>query len=113
METKDIKKIIEEIADKNISTKTVPPYNVFSMWNMSENDHSKILLALMRYKASGDSYPLIYSFLERFAKGCIEKDEFNDTKIEFNASFSQGKDLIDGLITFKHNGTPKAIIIEN
>ena len=113
METKDIEKIIEEIADKNISTKTVPPYNVFSMWNMSENDHSKILLALMRYKASGDSYPLIYSFLERFAKGCIEKDEFNDTKIEFNASFSKGKDLIDGLITFKHNGTPKAIIIEN
>lgn len=113
METKDIKKIIEEIANKNVSTKTVPPYNVFSMWNMSENDHSKILLALMRYKASGDSYPLIYSFLERFAKGCIEKDEFNDTKIEFNASFSKGKDLIDGLITFKQNGTPKAIIIEN
>lgn len=113
METIDIKKIIEDIADKNISTKTVPPYNVFSMWNMSENDHSKILLALMRYKASGDSYPLIYSFLERFAKGCIEKDEFKDTKIEFNASFSKGKDLIDGLITFEHNSTRKAIIIEN
>lgn len=117
-----INEIIEKIAKEKIGTKTVPPYNVFSMWNMSENDHSKILLALMRYKASGDSYPLIYSFLERFAKGCIEKDEFNDTKIEFSASFQKVKvsnkakgtnSLIDGLITFKHNGTSKAIIIEN
>ena len=112
--------IIENIAEEKISTKIVPPYNVFSMWNMSENDHTKILLALMRYKESNDSYPLIYSFLERFAKGFIKEDKFNGIKIEFNASFSQvcvggvSKDsLIDGLITFNSNGENKAVIIEN
>ena len=115
-----INDIIERIAKKKIGTKIVPPYNVFSMWNMSENDHTKILLALMRYKESNESYPLIYSFLERFAKGCIEKDEFHETKIEFNAFFPNievdniRKDsLIDGLITFKSNNIDKAVIIEN
>lgn len=115
-----INEIIEKIAKEKIGTKTVPPYNVFSMWNMSENDHTKILLALMRYKESNESYPLIYSFLERFAKGCIAKDEFHETKIEFNAFFPNievdniKKDsLIDGLITFKSNNIDKAVIIEN
>lgn len=117
---KRINEIIEKIAKEKIGTKTVPPYNVFSMWNMSENDHTKILLALMRYKESNESYPLIYSFLERFAKGCIAKDEFHETKIEFNAFFPNievdniKKDsLIDGLITFKSNNIDKAVIIEN
>lgn len=108
-----INSTIEEIAKKKIQTEIVPPYNVFSMWNMSENDHSKILLALMRYKTTESSYPLIYSFLERFAKGCIGTDNFCNTKIEFNASFNVNKSLIDGLITFEHEGTTKAVIIEN
>lgn len=115
-----INEIIERIANEKIGTKIVPPYNVFSMWNMSENDHTKILLALMRYKESNDSYPLIYSFLERFAKGYVEEDKFQEIKIEFNASFPKvcvgnvEKDsLIDGLITFNSNGENKAVIIEN
>ena len=117
-----INEIIERIANEKIGTKIVPPYNVFSMWNMSENDHTKILLALMRYKESNESYPLIYSFLERFANGCIEKNNFNNIKIEFNASFQKVEvsnkakgtnSFIDGLITFESNGISKALIIEN
>ena len=106
-----INDIIERIAKKKIGTKIVPPYNVFSMWNMSENDHTKILLALMRYKESNESYPLIYSFLERFAKGCIANDYFKNTKVVFNASYS--KSYIDGLIIFGEENSRKAIIIEN
>ena len=106
-----INETIESIAQKKINTKIVPPYNVFSMWNMSENDHTKILLALMRYKESNNSYPLIYSFLERFAKGCITNDNFENTKVVFNASYS--KSYIDGLIIFGEENSRKAIIIEN
>ena len=120
-----INETIESIAQKKINKKIVPPYNVFSMWNMSENDHTKILLALMRYKESNNSYPLIYSFLERFAKGCITNDNFENTEIEFNASFGvklvsesketkETKSNIDGLITFKNSYDENwAVIIEN
>ena len=32
------------------------PYNVFTAWKMSENDHTKMFLALMRYQNASGRY---------------------------------------------------------
>lgn len=52
-----IKEVTESIesARSRVSNRQ-NPYNVFTAWKMSENDHTKMFLALMRYQnASGET----------------------------------------------------------
>ena len=94
-----------------------PLYNIFAGWNLNENDHSKILLALLGYYDDSDCYPILHSFIRRFAKTIIvQKGEVKSVKLEFNASTkpkSRKVRYIDGLITFEVNGCKYAFILEN
>jgi hypothetical protein len=94
------------------------PYNVFTAWKMSENDHTKMFLALMRYQNASGRYLLLNSFLNRFAKGrdkMIHYQNISDVNILFNPRYKTDKanSFIDGLITFTANGRRIAIIVEN
>ena len=49
---KEVAELIEGSIHR--SSKVQNPYNLFTAWKMSENDHTKMFLALMRYRdASG------------------------------------------------------------
>ena len=101
------------------------PYNAFEKWHMSENDHTKLLLALFRYQDSNGHFPVLYSFLDRFTKGrgkayyCSKPPE---VEIEFSPRYSEQitskkkLSFVDGLIYIqpeKEKGRRIAIIIEN
>lgn len=100
---------------------SVGQYNVFAEWGMSENDHTKLLVALFRYSDVKNHYPVLRSFLARFAKGRDKKIDFkwiSDVEISFNKAFVDNhgkKSLIDGLVDFKvgAHSTRYTIIIEN
>ncbi len=102
------------------------PYNLFTMWDMSENDHTKLLLSLLRFK-QGNKYVLIKSFMKRFADE-IEILDNQQVEIYYNRKYVyyQRKDtekktetcnsFIDGLILIKDTNNQKnnrAIIVEN
>lgn len=114
-----IKEVAESIesARSRVSNRQ-NPYNVFTAWKMSENDHTKMFLALMRYRDASGRYALLNSFLNRFAKGrdkMIHYQNISDVNILFNPRYKTDKanSFIDGLITFTANGRRIAIIVEN
>lgn len=93
-------------------------YNLFTAWKMSENDHTKMFLALMRYRDASGRYALLNSFLNRFAKGrdkMIHYQNISDVNILFNPRYKNdtANSFIDGLITFTANGRRIAVIVEN
>ena len=55
------------------------PYNLFTMWDMSENDHTKLLLSLLRFNQN-NGYALIESFMKRFAN--VNVNEWNIINVE-------------------------------
>ena len=61
--------IANKIEGQRNKSKHHLPYNVFTAWGMSENDHTKLLLALLRHQDSTGRYPVLNSFLNRFTKG--------------------------------------------
>ena len=94
------------------------PYNLFTAWKMSENDHTKMFLALMRYRDASGRYALLNSFLNRFAKGrdkMIHYQNISDVNILFNPRYKNdtANSFIDGLITFTANNRRIAVIVEN
>ena len=94
------------------------PYNVFTAWKMSENDHTKMFLALMRYQNASGRYALLNSFLNRFAKGrgkMIHYQNISDVNILFNPRYKNdtANSFIDGLITFTAKKGRIAVIVEN
>ena len=103
------------------------PYNLFTMWDMSENDHTKLLLSLLRFNQN-NGYALIESFMKRFAnvnvneKNIIKPDShveiyYNRKYVHYTGKAGKaGNSFIDGLILIKDNTNSKnnrAIIIEN
>lgn len=115
----DIKKVAERIeGSSHRASKGQNPYNLFTAWKMSENDHTKMFLALMRYQNTSGRYLLLNSFLNRFAKGrdkTIHYQNISDVNILFNPRYKTdtANSFIDGLITFTANGRPIAVIVEN
>ena len=114
-----IKEVAESIesARSRVSNRQ-NPYNVFTAWKMSENDHTKMFLALMRYQNASGRYALLNSFLNRFAKGrdkMIHYQNISDVNILFNPRYKTDKanSFIDGLIIFTANKKRIAIIVEN
>lgn len=96
------------------------PYNLFTMWDMSENDHTKLLLSLLRFK-QGNEYVLIKSFMKRFANEIGISDN-QQVEIYYNRKYvyytknATGNSFIDGLILIKDTNNQinnRAIIIEN
>ena len=120
--TNNFKSNIIEIANKIEGLRNKPrhhsPYNVFTAWGMSENDHTKLLLALLRYQDPTGRYPVLNSFLNRFTKGrdkMIHYQNPSDVIIRFNPRYDKDDkhSFIDGLITFSAQGKRIAIIMEN
>lgn len=96
------------------------PYNPFAAWKMSENDHTKYLLSILRYQDAHGNYPVLADFLLRFTKGKGSMAHYTcprNVEIEFNHKTSLGKfntqGFIDGLIRFEGGNKKVGIIIEN
>lgn len=92
-------------------------YNVFESWRMNENDHTKLLLSLLRYQDQNGQMPVLYSFLKRFARGCGKMVSKRPDKVEivFSPKFTDGKNcsFIDGLVLMTVGKSRLAFIIEN
>lgn len=95
----------------------VTPYNVFTAWKMNENEHTKLLLSLLRYKDAYGQYPVLRDFLYRFAqKKKIYYNNFEKLEIQFSPCYPNDdkRSLIDGLIIIEVNQNKRfAVIIEN
>lgn len=110
---KELVKLVNSDVDKNTQ-----PYNLFTMWDMSENDHTKLLLSLLRFK-QGEEYALIKSFMKRFANPDIQITQNNLIDIYYNRKYvyyqnKTNNSFIDGLILYQDDYKKKhAIIIEN
>ena len=96
------------------------PYNPFAAWKMSENDHTKYLLSILRYQDAHGNYPVLADFLLRFTKGKGSMAHYaypKNVEIEFNHKTSFGdinkQGFIDGLIRFEGGNKKVGIIIEN
>lgn len=118
MRNEEIIGLAKEIEKQKSKAKHQNPYNVFTAWGMSENDHTKLLLALLRYQDSVGRYPLLNCFLNRFTKGrgkMIHYQNPSDVSIRFNPRYDKDDQLsfIDGLIMFTAQGKRIAIIMEN
>lgn len=110
----NLKKRIYKIAAKPAA------YNIFAGWNMSENDHTKILLSLLGYYeryGKDKIYPILCSFIREFTNINIGDGTMTEVELEFNATAQLENEkrprYIDGLITFKLNDKKYALIIEN
>ena len=113
---KEVAELIEGSSHR--ASKGQNPYNLFTAWKMSENDHTKMFLALMRYRDASGRYALLNSFLNRFAKGrdkMIHYQNISDVNILFNPRYKNdtANSFIDGLITFTANNRRIAVIVEN
>ena len=113
---KEVAELIEGSSHR--ASKGHNPYNLFTAWKMSENDHTKMFLALMRYRDASGKYALLNSFLNRFAKGrgkMIHYQNISDVNILFNPRYKTDttNSFIDGLITFTANDRRIAVIVEN
>lgn len=118
MKRTDILETARKIEGLRNKSRHHSPYNVFTAWGMSENDHTKLLLALLRYQDPTGRYPLLNSFLNRFTKGrdkMIHYQNPSDVNIRFNPRYDKDAkhSFIDGLITFSAQGKRIAVIIEN
>ena len=117
MANPDLQKLAKDLS-KCVKSK---PYNPFASWKMSENDHTKYLLSILRYHDALGNYPVLADFLLRFTeeKGAVINCTCpKNVKIEFSHKTSSGKfnaqGFIDGLITFDDDNNEKVgIIIEN
>ena len=113
---KEVAELIEGSSHR--ASKGQNPYNLFTAWKMSENEHTKMFLALMRYRDASGRYALLNSFLNRFAKGrdkMIHYQNISDVNILFNPRYKNdtANSFIDGLITFTANNRRIAVIVEN
>ncbi len=113
---KEVAELIEGSSHR--ASKGQNPYNLFTAWKMSENDHTKMFLALMRYRDASGRYALLNSFLNRFAKGrdkMIHYQNISGVNILFNPRYKNdmANSFIDGLITFTANNRRIAVIVEN
>lgn len=116
MANPDLQKLAKDLS-KCVKSK---PYNPFAAWKMSENDHTKYLLSILRYHDTDGKYPVLADFLLRFTeeKGAVINCTCpKNVKIEFSHKTSSGdfnkQGFIDGLITFDDNNEKVGIIIEN
>ena len=117
METSTIGDIAKKVSRAIAKKRCKSAYNVFESWRMNENDHTKLLLSLLRYQDQYGQMPVLYSFLKRFARGCGKKISKRPDKVEitFSPKFTDGKNnsFIDGLVMMTVGNSRLAFIIEN
>lgn len=118
MANPDLQKLVKDLS----KCVKINPYNPFAAWKMSENDHTKCLLSILRYHDAHGNYPVLVDFLSRFTKGKGSMAHYTypkNVEIEFSHKTSSGEfnkqGFIDGLITFDggNNNKKVGIIIEN
>lgn len=113
MNSQEIQELANEFAKKSVAKKA---YNLFSEWHMSENDHTKLLLAMLSYYDAAGNYPILYSFLSNFTKGrgkMAHYKHLENLEIKFSPKCDESNGFIDGFITFVAKNKKIAIIIEN
>ena len=101
MTNPNIQKLAKDLS-KCVKSK---PYNPFAAWKMSENDHTKYLLSILRYHDAHGNYPVLADFLLRFTKGKGSMAHYTcpkNVKIEFSHKTSSGEfnKLTEALIVF-------------
>lgn len=112
-------KINQLLTSNELSDLYPQPYNVLCNWNnngksMDENDHTRMLLALLKYeRPSAVKYKMsiLYSFMKTLGIDVDLTDVCADN-VRFSEPYktNQGKSFLDGLIVKKGEF---AIIIEN
>lgn len=114
-----VKKVFNVVKKKSKEQESLKqPYNLFTMWDMSENDHTKLLLSLLRFKQD-NKYVLIESFMKRFVNPDFQITQNTPIDIYYNRKYVYYQDktnnsFIDGLILYQDDDNKKhAIIIEN
>ena len=113
MNSQEIQDLAKDFAKKSVAKKA---YNLFSEWHMSENDHTKLLLAMLSYYDAAGNYPILYSFLSNFTKGRGKMAHYKyleNLEIKFSPKCDESNGFIDGWITFVAKNKKIAIIIEN
>ena len=117
METSTIGDIAKKVSRAIAKKRCKSAYNVFESWRMNENDHTKLLLSLLRYQDQYGQMPVLYSFLKRFARGCGKMISKRPDKVEilFSPKYTDGKNnsFIDGLVVMTVGNSRIAFIIEN
>ena len=117
METSTIGDIAKKVSRAIAKKRCKSAYNVFESWRMNENDHTKLLLSLLRYQDQYGQMPVLYSFLKRFARGCGKMISKRPDKVEilFSPKYTDGKNcsFIDGLVLMTVGNSRLAFIIEN
>lgn len=104
------KQILQQLLDESSKTLKNNINNPFLAWGMSENDHTKLLVAFLRYNDDKGGFPILRNFLLRFTR--VNFDRLTNVKVKFNQGCG-GKGYIDGYITFECDGLEYAVIIEN
>ena len=107
MTNPDLKYLVNEFTKLPIAR---IEYNPFATWGMTENDHTKLLVAFLRYNDDRGGFPILRNFLHRFAK--VSFDRLTNVKVEFNQGCG-GNGYIDGYITFVCDGLEYAVVVEN
>ena len=113
MNSQEIQELANAFAKKSVAKKA---YNLFSEWHMSENDHTKLLLAMLSYYDAAGNYPILYSFLSNFTKDrgkMVHYKYLENLEIKFSPKCDESKGFIDGWITFVAKNKKIAVIIEN
>lgn len=113
MNSQEIQDLAKVFAKKSVAKKA---YNLFSEWHMSENDHTKLLLAMLSYYDAAGNYPILYSFLSNFTKGrgkMAHYKHLENLEIKFSPKCDESNGFIDGWITFVAKNKKIAVIIEN
>ena len=113
MNSQEIQDLAKVFAKKSVAKKE---YNLFSEWHMSENDHTKLLLAMLSYYDAAGNYPILYSFLSNFTKGrgkMAHYKHLENLEIKFSPKCDESNGFIDGWITFVAKNKKIAVIIEN
>ena len=106
MEYKNLNRLLDEFSKLHQQN----TFNPFAAWGMSENDHTKLLMAFLRYNDTSGGYPVLRSFLFRFTG--MDLRDLNNVKVEFNHG-CEGSGYIDGYVTFICHDLKYALIIEN
>ena len=106
MDENNLNRLLDEFSKSHLQNTCNP----FAAWGMSENDHTKLLVAFLRYNNVVGEYPILKSFLSCFTN--LELRELNDVKVKFNQRCDRNG-YIDGYVTFISQGFKYALIIEN
>ena len=115
MKKDQIIELAGKISKKKGKTIRQKRFNLFSEWKLKENDHTKFLLALLKFTDINGNYSMLQSFLTRFTKGrgkMVHYKRPSNVSIQFGKKYDNDS-FLDGLILMEASNKRIALIIEN